>query len=391
MLTKEQADLIVDGGRSRAFRKKFQEINGRGVAQYNYSLANFQDFSDPLGDGSLQAFEMRGLTFVEQDDGSWKRFLHLHKFFNLNQTTRYMLGDVRDKTVRRVSSKLDGSMIVFLPIGGRTFAKTKFSFESDQARSAQELYHRDSDLRQFVDRLLGEDLVPVFEYVSPENRIVVSYRDSELRLLQIRHNDTGEYLDIYRHPLVSLYGIPIAEQHFHTLKEMLDLQKRATGVEGWVVEFTDGQLMKVKTDEYCRLHGLLTKNIGQPNFLVEAVLEERVDDLLGQIPLDRQDIRSHVEQLSGVVVRHVNSLASDIFERVSAFTGDRKLFVERHRDYRCFGLLMRALKDPSIDGVLKCVKDHVGQQTNRPRRAQEYLTHLGFTSSAPLPGEEGEE
>jgi len=55
-------------------------VDNFSISIFNYRLAQYSDFA------SNSAFEMRGLTFVFNEDGSlFNRYLLLHKFFNLNQ------------------------------------------------------------------------------------------------------------------------------------------------------------------------------------------------------------------------------------------------------------------------------------------------------------------
>ena len=60
------------------------EVDGFPVSIFNYRLAQYSDFNTPIeSKPELTGFEMRGLTFVFNQDGSlYKRYLLLDKFFN---------------------------------------------------------------------------------------------------------------------------------------------------------------------------------------------------------------------------------------------------------------------------------------------------------------------
>ena len=79
LLSYDEAATLTLGIDSTFYESKFV-IDGYNVSIFNYILAQYSDFIDNL------AFEMRWLTYVFNKDGSlFKRYLLLHKFFNLNQ------------------------------------------------------------------------------------------------------------------------------------------------------------------------------------------------------------------------------------------------------------------------------------------------------------------
>ena len=77
-------------------------IDGFPISIFNYRLAQFKDFDNPLPNNiNIKAFEMRGLTFVFNKDGSlFKRFLLLEKFFNLNQVPNTMYSIVKNYKIK---------------------------------------------------------------------------------------------------------------------------------------------------------------------------------------------------------------------------------------------------------------------------------------------------
>jgi hypothetical protein len=76
--TKKECDAIVE--RNDAFIKTDRVIEGYNVVIYDYRLASLSDFVKD------EAFELRGLTFVENPEtGEWERNLLMNKFFNILQ------------------------------------------------------------------------------------------------------------------------------------------------------------------------------------------------------------------------------------------------------------------------------------------------------------------
>jgi RNA ligase len=97
-------------------------IDGYDISIFNYRIATYQDFLE------YQAFELRGLTFVFNKDGSFfKRFLLMEKFFNLNENESTSIDLVKNKKIKSVFFKEDGSIINFIQLpNGRILAKSKW-------------------------------------------------------------------------------------------------------------------------------------------------------------------------------------------------------------------------------------------------------------------------
>jgi RNA ligase len=97
----------------------------------------------------------------------------------------------------------------------------------------------------------------IFEILFAENRIVVDYGDYEgLVLLGAFNTETGE--EIPYSELKSLEGFDIVKKYdgikdYSTLKNLVD-----NNAEGFVVRFSNGDRMKIKGEEYLRLHKIMT-------------------------------------------------------------------------------------------------------------------------------------
>jgi hypothetical protein len=77
--TKEECDAICE--KTDAFYKAERVIEGQNVVLYDYRLASISDFVDN------DAFELRGICFVQNEDSTWERNILLNKFFNVGQTS----------------------------------------------------------------------------------------------------------------------------------------------------------------------------------------------------------------------------------------------------------------------------------------------------------------
>ena len=290
----EQAVAICQ--KNPVFYETKHRVNGYTVSVFNYRLATFDDFRKTNG------FEMRGLTFVFNTDGTvYKRFLGLEKFFNINETEITQYHTIKDYKVLDVSDKLDGTLITFIELpNGDIVAKTKNNFECDQAKRATEL--TDEVVLKFVKDQISKGRCVFFEYTSPLNRIVLKYPVSSLSLTKLRDGLTGEYILDESVP----EGLKMAKNEtseFITLDDMVKAYETLEGKEGSVIIFEkpDGEtlLVKVKTADYFAKHHLMTEFIYQENVLVEMILNETIDDVLSQI--DDEETRERINGLIKIV------------------------------------------------------------------------------------------
>jgi len=140
-----------------------------------------------------------------------------------NKENSWMYDDVKHLEISKVANKEDGSAIRFLLINGVLIAKTKFSLESEQADLAMSVVNSNKQLKDFILKTLETNLAALFEIVSPMNKIVLSYNETSLRLLQLRDENTGKYFDIYNHSLVKEYDVLCAKS-----ESLTDLKKVAS-------------------------------------------------------------------------------------------------------------------------------------------------------------------
>ena len=177
-------------------------IDGYPISVFNYRLAQYKDFVTPLENRpDVKAYEMRGLTFVFNTDGSlYKRFLLLEKFFNLNQVPESAYSIVKNYKIKFVNNKEDGSIASYIQLpNGKILGKSKMGFDNELANGINRVYRTRTDVKEFVDWCIDNNITAIFEYVSPANRIVLRYLEEDLILLRMRNNSTGKHLDIKDH------------------------------------------------------------------------------------------------------------------------------------------------------------------------------------------------
>jgi T4 RnlA family RNA ligase len=299
----EEAVEMCSGEDDTFYESKY-EVEGYPVSVFNYRLAQYKDFDMPIpSKPELKGFEMRGLTFVFNKDGSlYNRYVLLEKFFNLNQVPNSMYSIVKDYKIRYVNNKEDGSIATFVKLpNGKILGKSKMGFDNDQANGINKIYKNNSDVKSFVDWSLNNDIVPIFEYVAPHNRIVLRYSEEELILLRLRDNKTGKHIDIKEH-LDKIGSIKIAPfEDDNTLDDLIEKSKTEVDKEGWIVQFDNDHMLKIKTDWYFQRHGLLTNDIYREHIIIGYILDDLIDDVISQIPEDEKESHMRINKIISIV------------------------------------------------------------------------------------------
>lgn len=166
------------------------------------------------------------------------------KFFNLNE-----YDDELPELPFEVYEKMDGSLGIIYFVNGEARVATRGSFESDQAKYAMNM------LREMYSHVqFNPAITYLVEIIYPENKIVVNYGDRR-QLVLIGMIETASGVEL---PLEDI-GLPVVKKYdglstdIHSLSSLNESNK-----EGFVVRYSNGLRLKVKFEEYKRLHKLMT-------------------------------------------------------------------------------------------------------------------------------------
>jgi RNA ligase len=301
---------------------------------------------------TAHARECRGITF---DSVTGKVICRpLHKFFNINERpdTHYDQLPSVDHIVRMMD-KMDGSMLSPALIHGKIDFKTKKSFESDVAKAAKRWVF-DAKRKQYIEfclDLLHAGLTPIFEYVSPSARIVLIYETEMMTLLHVRDQVTGAYLppdDPFLKTLIERYQIPCVQsvnpEKFNTLMDDLKVLQQ---VEGFVVQYDDGQMVKAKTEWYLKLHKSVT--FLRVRDVAELVVLEKIDDLKSAIA-EIQGQMSDVLEIERDVVNRLNEIENTVDAiYLQIKDQDRKTVALNYLKHPYFPLIMARYAQKEVD------------------------------------------
>lgn len=211
------------------------------------------------------------------------------KFFNLNEVEEAKEENLPNLPYE-VLDKEDGSLGILYRHNGQYQIATRGSFTSPQAQWATAHLQKHHDLTG-----LNDDLTLLFEIVYPENRIVLDYEGwAGLILIGVRCMSNDMYFDHAQ--LVSMgrrYGFSVVDCARNLdLALCLLCRTTLTEQEGWVLRYANGLHVKIKTEDYLRLHRLVTGL--NPKRVHEAMLLDQ-DQYLAFIAALPDEFQTQVE------------------------------------------------------------------------------------------------
>ena len=175
------------------------------------------------------------------------------KFFNMEENKHTPTEEFD------VFEKMDGSLGILFYYQDRWVMATRGSFVSEQAVKGFEM------LKNYDYEKLHKNYTYLFEIIYKENRIVVKYDYDDLILLGIVETKTGYEVDLHKKGtdvrlknLIDNIGFKVVRKFdkvksYEPLKHFIPDSK-----EGYVVRFSNGDRIKIKGEEYLKLHKLMT-------------------------------------------------------------------------------------------------------------------------------------
>lgn len=173
------------------------------------------------------------------------------KFFNYGEYQ----GEIPNEPFE-VTEKMDGSLGIMYWIKDVPYIATRGSFVSDQAIEGTKMIQEIHKMHSYL--LLGDKWTYLWEIIYPENRIVVDYKGMRgLVLLTVVETVTGE--EVSHAVLMKHKGLINIVKSYHDIADISKLSAlQKPNKEGFVIHYKSGLRLKVKFDEYVRLHRLVT-------------------------------------------------------------------------------------------------------------------------------------
>lgn len=176
------------------------------------------------------------------------------KFFNIGEMPETFIANLPNEEYE-VSEKVDGSLGIIFHYNGEWQIATKGSFDSEQSIKAQEI------LKKYDLTTTSQNVTILTEIIYPQNRIVVNYGNEEKLMLLGAYNrtDCKEISDIGLLMIHKYTQIPLRKEYSYSINEMVELQKTLPkDQEGFVVKFENGLRLKIKGEEYLKIHKIVT-------------------------------------------------------------------------------------------------------------------------------------
>jgi len=248
-----------------------------------------------------------------------------------------------------VYEKMDGSLGILFNYNGEWLLATRGSFSSDQAIRGMEI------LRKYKYKYLPTDTTYLFEIIYPENRIVCKYEYEDLIMIGSIHTASGTEYNIYSEgyeelgfPLVHMYN---GVKDYRQLKDMI-----SANAEGFIVKFSNGDRMKIKGDEYLRLHRIMT-NVSTTSLWEYLKDGSDIYNLLKDVPDEfYTKIDNYIEELKSQYIL-LDAEYKWFFKQCEHLKGNRAEFAAVAKRFKYPAILFRMLDNVDYaDLIWKMIK-----------------------------------
>lgn len=238
--------------------------------------------------------ELRGIIFDSVTGEILRR--PFHKFFNVNERDETQDHVIDLSRPHAILEKLDGSMIAPFIVNGQMIWGTKMG-ATDVAKPVEEFVRNHPEYIDMCRLLLEDGFTPIFEWCSRKQRIVLDYKEDQLILTAIRYTVRGDYVDYkYLCRVAESYKIPVVHAYAPRtdMKAFIEYVSGLEDLEGFVVRFDDGHMLKLKCHWYLQIHKA-KEAILQDRNIVELILDEALDDVKAHLPQEDRDRLSQFE------------------------------------------------------------------------------------------------
>ena len=304
----EKRDKLVEEGLLRC-----DDLDGTNLRIYNYTNHCKQWDETTLNSRGI-IFNRKTGEVVAQT---------FPKFFNMNERIDTQERNLPWHKGFRIFNKEDGWFGTLYRHAGQHKVASRGSFTSPGALWATEF------IKKFDLTDLPDEVTLLFEMICPITKIVIDYGDREdLVLLSAYNRHTGEEYGWEQVEKWSeQFGLTLVDSYDQTwLGHCRGLLKTVPGneQEGFVIRFSDGSRVKIKSEDYFRRHHLLSN-------LTPLVMWNNMID--GEVPKDvwaEVDIEYHeiLDNIVGVLEKQYQVLHSEIHKEFD------DIYFNRLEEYR---------------------------------------------------------
>ena len=304
--------------------------NGYVAIDYTYQLEGSFLPADPTDPADVAAArlrrECRGIKFDPASGAIIAR--PYAKFFNLGENSEVQPDRIDWTRSHHVLDKLDGSMIAPALVDGGMRWMTRLS-DAKVAASAHAFAMAHPSLPDMAHALIDDGWTPIFEWCGPSQRIILDYPDDTLILTAVRHRVEGHYLAFAElTDLAATWQVPVvADLACGLVGDTLVQHIRGLhGLEGCVIRFGDGTMLKLKAEAYLARHQALA-DLASEKRVLRLVLENQEDDVLPLLaPEPRAELASFAARIRTALQESVRQVAEAVAAGQAEVGLDRKRF-----------------------------------------------------------------
>jgi RNA ligase len=230
------------------------------------------------------------------------------KFFNLNASEESKFENLPNE-IPNAYEKLDGSLGIQYPFDDNPCITTRGCFTSPMAQWATKWIQSKYKLSDF-----NPAWTYLHEIIYPENRIVIDYHGrSELALLAVIETETNIEQDYIAE--ANRLNLAFAREFsFNDINELIEKSKNMPAdEEGFVLKFPNGLRVKIKSEEYLRLHRVLS-SISNMSVWESLKKTGSIDGVLETIPDEFHPQLKEIETTLREEYRKTKEMAQAGFE-----------------------------------------------------------------------------
>ena len=316
-------------------RDEFIVADKEGYRVINYNVMFEDTFLHPEEEGisadekitRQMRRECRGIIFDAVTGDIIRR--PYHKFKNVNEAPETQADRIDLSRPHAILEKLDGSMIAPFIVDGQLIWGTKMG-ATDVAKPVEEFIYAHRNYHYYAWKMIMRGYTPIFEWCSRKQRIVLDYKEDQLILTAVRNMTTGEYVPLEWTP-VHEWNIPLVREFEPQtdMKAFLEYVRDLEDLEGFVVRFDDGHMLKLKCHWYLQIHKA-KEAILQDRNIVELILEDSLDDVKAHLPAEDRDRLTQFENAFNLrLADKLADLANEL-NWIHEDGIDRKTFAIKH-------------------------------------------------------------
>ncbi len=286
-----------------------QEYKNYKIVSFDtHPLAEAQDYLS----NSLSS-DCKGITFAVDNNNRVFIFARpFGKIWNLNEAKHVSQEELEKINIKKITETLDGTLIMVgkLP-SGEVLAKTKNNILSEEAKTATKFINENINYLAFCEQWIAKGYTPIFEYISPEKRMVIKYSETKFILIGLRHLFTGKYINIHESDY-DKFEISISTKYNEEFSwtGMTNIQSHAENIEGYIIEFENELQVKLKTWDYIKKRQIRDK-IKTLDSLCIAIAKGEAKEIIAAFEGDKE-IVNYVKSVERKVKDIENSINKEI-------------------------------------------------------------------------------